>query len=126
MARQVAPPRPAPPKQDPPKPSDNVDYRRLAAPGELLKNKLPSGKNGLVSPPTERSSAPALPEGEIDGITSSVGKELLTAIAEFQGSANALCDWWRGNRSRRNALTPDDQAIAKKAYDAKFTELFRG
>jgi hypothetical protein len=119
MARQVAPPQPV---AELPKLSDAPDYRRLAPPGSLLKNKPPSGKNGLVPPPGERSSAPALPEGEIE-VTSAAGKELLAGIQRFQGTSMELCDWWRGNRPLRNEMTPTEQAIVARAYQERCRQL---
>jgi hypothetical protein len=47
----------------------------------------------------------------------------LQFIETFEGTAGTLLDWWRSKRAERATMTPEQQDIISKAYDAKFNRL---
>jgi hypothetical protein len=53
----------------------------------------------------------------------SLFEEALQFIETFEGTAGTLLDWWRSKRAERAAMTPEQQDIVSKAYDAKFNRL---
>jgi hypothetical protein len=53
----------------------------------------------------------------------SLFEEALQFIETFEGTAGTLLDWWRSKRAERATMTPEQQDIVSKAYDAKFNRL---